>query len=215
MWRKLILATVCFVAGLCLLTASWRVGANAAEGAPGSDKPQQAGSSSSTTPQRESPAGGKLPRKDSPRKLFTGKVVLAQEALKKRGIKVAEEMKSQAVLETESGELIPIAADWRGRAFYQDKRLRDRKVELVGYRQPGIPYLQVLGVYFSNSRDEREVMDYWCDICSIPMYEIKDCECCQGPIRLRYRKASLPAYLSTPAGSDQAGAAKSTGKPAK
>ena len=31
-------------------------------------------------------------------------------------------------------------------------------------------------------------LDYWCDICAIAMYELKECECCQGPIELRRRK---------------------------
>jgi hypothetical protein len=86
-------------------------------------------------------------KKPEPRKeLFAGKVVLLQDALKKRDIKVADEMKLQAVLETKTGELIPIAADWRGRAFFQDKKLRERPVEIVGYRRVGIPYLQALVV---------------------------------------------------------------------
>lgn len=147
------------------------------------------------------PAVEKSSKKSEPRKeLFAGKVVLLQDALKKRDIKVADEMKLQAVLETKSGELIPIAADWRGRAFFQDKKLRDRPVEIVGYRRPGIPYLQALVVYFFNKKGEREEFDYWCDICAIPMYEIKDCECCQGPSRHRYRPAKLPDYLFRPGG---------------
>lgn len=135
---------------------------------------------------------------DFKKELYAGKVVFAQAALKKRGIKVAEEMKSQAVLETVSGELLPIAADWRGRAFYQDKRLRDRKVELVGYRRSGLPYLQVLVIFVIDEKGRRQEMDYWCEICSIPMYEIKDCECCQGPIDFRLRPGALPAYLTQP-----------------
>ncbi|MCA9044880.1 MAG: hypothetical protein KDA69_11205, partial [Planctomycetaceae bacterium] len=43
----------------------------------------------------------------------------------------------------------------------------------------------------------RQEMDYWCDICSIPMYEIKECECCQGPIEFRLRPGRLPAYLKS------------------
>lgn len=132
------------------------------------------------------------------KELFAGKVVLAQEALKRRGIKVADELKTQAVLETESGELIPIAADWRGRAFYQDKRIRDRKVELVGYRRPGIPYLQVLIIFVLDDKGRRQEMDYWCEICAIPMYEIKQCECCQADITLRFRDGKLPSYLTKP-----------------
>lgn len=142
------------------------------------------------------PAVEESAKKPEPRKeLFAGKVVLLQEALKKRDIKVADEMKLQAVLETKTDELIPIAADWRGRAFFQDRKLRDRPVEIVGYRRPGIPYLQALVVYYFNKKGEREEFDYWCDICAIPMYEIKDCECCQGPSRHRYRPAKLPDYL--------------------
>ena len=93
----------------------------------------------------ENPAGDK----NEPRKgLFSGKVVLLADALKRRSIEFYErELKDQPVLETLEGELIPILSDWRGRAFYQDERLRDRKVELVGIRRPGVPYLQVLMVF--------------------------------------------------------------------
>lgn len=144
----------------------------------------------------DKPAAESRPEKSEPRReLYSGNVVLLQDALKRRNIKVADEMKQQAVLETKAGELIPIAADWRGRAFFQDKKLRDRPVEIVGYRQQGIPYLQALIVYFRNEKGQREEFDYWCDICAIPMYEIKECECCQGPIRHRYRPAELPDYL--------------------
>jgi len=135
---------------------------------------------------------------DIRKKLFSGRVVLAQEALKRRGIKVAEEMKSQVVLETHAGRLIAIAADWRGRALFQDKRLRNRKIELVGYRRPEIPYLQVLIIYIIDEKGRRQEMDYWCDICAIPMYEIKACECCQGDILLRLRPGKLPSYLTHP-----------------
>jgi hypothetical protein len=146
----------------------------------------------------KSPAADKVESAPEPTKeLFTGKVVLATEALKRKGLTAAEEMKGQVVLETPDGELIPILADWRGRAFYQDERLRDRKVELVGYRRKGLPYLQALMVFTFNDAGEREYTDYWCDVCSIPMYEIKPCECCQGEIRLRFQKQNLPDYLKT------------------
>ena len=134
------------------------------------------------------------PRKE----LFSGKVLQAGDALKRKGLRPAEEMNSQIVLETEAGELIPILADWRGRAFYQDERLRNRRVDLVGYRRPGIPYLQILMVFTFNEAGEREYTDYWCDVCAIPMYEIKACECCQGEIRLRFQKQKLPEYLTEP-----------------
>lgn len=129
------------------------------------------------------------------RQLFRGKVVLLPEALAHRDIRAAAEMDDHVVLETDAGELIPILADWRGRAFYQDKRLRDRKVEVVGFRRQGIPYLQVLMVFTVDEDGQRQYTDYWCDVCSIPMYEIKPCECCQGEIRLRFQERELPEYL--------------------
>lgn len=130
-----------------------------------------------------------------PRELYSGKVVLLTEALQKRGIKSTAEMKDQVVLETDKGELWPIVSDWRGRAFFQDERLRNRQVDLVVRKHPGVPYLQVLMLFTFDEKGERQYTDYWCDICSIPMYEIKECECCQGPIRLRFQKQDLPNYV--------------------
>jgi hypothetical protein len=134
-----------------------------------------------------------LPAEATPEKqLFKGKVVKVAEALKRRGVKAyPEELKNQVALETAT-ELIPILPDWRGRAFYQDERLRDRDVELIGFRRKGLPYLNVLSVYTFDVRGRRQYTDYWCDICSIPMYEIKPCDCCQQEIRLRFEPQDLP-----------------------
>ncbi|MCA9070758.1 MAG: hypothetical protein KDA84_17630 [Planctomycetaceae bacterium] len=129
------------------------------------------------------------------KELFTGEVLLLGEALKQKGVTSFEEMHNQAALVTPEKEIIPIVADWRGRAFFQDKRLRNRKVQLVGTRKPGVPYLQVLMVFTFNDNGERMYTDYWCDVCSIPMYEIKPCDCCQGDIRLRFQEKPLPSYL--------------------
>jgi hypothetical protein len=133
------------------------------------------------------------PARQPERRVFSGQVLSLRDALKQRGIKsYDEEIKDQVVLVCEDGELIPILPDWRGRAFYQDERLRNRKVDLVGYRQPGIPYLQVLVVFTFDEKGERQHTDYWCDICAIPMYEIQPCLCCQADIRIRYTKKDLP-----------------------
>ena len=130
------------------------------------------------------------------KKLFTGKVVMLRDALKRKGITAFKEIDKQVVLETPAGKLIPIVPDWRGRALYQDKRLRDRKISLVGFRREGVPYLQVLMIFTYDKKGKRKYTDYWCDICSIPMYEIKPCDCCQAPNRLRFQSRSLPDYLS-------------------
>lgn len=125
--------------------------------------------------------------------IVSGKVLPLGEALKQRGIKsYEEEVKDQVVLVTRSGELVAIVPDWRGRAFYQDERLQNRPVDLVVNRRAGVPWVQVLSIYTFDEKSVRNITDYWCDICAIPMYEIKDCECCQGPTRLRFRPQELP-----------------------
>lgn len=131
-------------------------------------------------------------------KLFRGRVVYLLDALKERGVRAYDEHKQQVVLETASGELIPILSNWRGRAFYQDERLRNRKVELIGYRNPGVPYIHVMSIFVFNKEGERQYMDYWCDICSIPMYEIKPCDCCQDDIRIRFQTRELPDFIRAP-----------------
>ena len=134
----------------------------------------------------------------SRRELIRGKVVLWRDALKKRGIAAFEEFDKLVVLETIDGRLMPIVPDWRGRAFFQDKRLRDRKVELIGYRRPETSTFQVLMIFTFDEKGARQYTDYWCDICAIPMYEIKPCDCCQADIRIRYQSKGLPEYITQP-----------------
>ncbi len=153
-------------------------------------------------------ASPKTPQK----RLFTGRVVMLREAFKRRNISAFDEYKDLVALETDDGELIPIVPDWRGRAFFQDKRLRNRKVELIGFRRPGIPFLQVITVFTFDKQGVRQFTDYWCDICSIPMYEIKPCDCCQDEIRLRFQPQELPADLRTPKETGQADRKQSTQK---
>jgi hypothetical protein len=146
---------------------------------------------SSATPAK----GSKVAADRSAQELFRGKVVMLRDALARRKIDATEEIDKQVVLETPTGDLIPIVPDWRGRAFYQDARLRDREVELVGKRQRGVPYLQVLMVFTFDKQGQRQYTDYYCDTCAFPMYEIKPCECCQGPVRLRFQPRDLPDYI--------------------
>lgn len=153
----------------------------------------------SSSPSLTAAMPGKPPAKGTPRaprkKLFSGRVVVLRDALRRRGITAFDEFADQVVLETPTAELIPIVPDWRGRAFFQDPRLRNRRVELVGYRRQGLPYLQVLMVFTFDKRGIRQYTDYWCEICSIPMYEIKPCDCCQAEIDLRFQPRDLPLYL--------------------
>jgi hypothetical protein len=165
----------------------------------GTAKPQATGGSESKPAEGQNGDAAKSSRKgaeegDEPIKaIISGKVVALGEALQQRGIKsYTEEIKGQVVLVTRAGEIVPIVPDWRGRAFYQDERLRNRPVDLVVNRRKGVPWVQVMSIYTFDEQGVRNITDYWCDICAIPMYEIKDCECCQGPTRLRFRPQELP-----------------------
>ncbi|GIX03006.1 MAG: hypothetical protein KatS3mg113_0012 [Planctomycetaceae bacterium] len=130
----------------------------------------------------------------SPRKaIFHGQVKMTHEALQQRGVKAyASELQGQVVLETPEGKIWPIVPDWRGRAFYQDARLRQRPVVLVAFEHRGVPFLQVLQIYLVDDHGHTQYMDYYCDTCAIPMYEIKPCDCCQQEIRLRLQARAVP-----------------------
>ena len=119
-----------------------------------------------------------------------GRVVFLAEALEKKyGVKSVPEAKEAAIaLQDEAGKLHPLVEDTRGRAFRADKRLREINVELLVRRYPDSPSAQIVRVY-EVAKDGRFEIDYWCEVCSIAMYELKQCECCQGPIELRKRKS--------------------------
>lgn len=121
-----------------------------------------------------------------------GKVVWTAEALKRQhGIEVDQDAAHWSVsLETADGRLHPIVKDARGRAFLLDQRLRNRELELLVRRFDGSPFVQVIRIY-SFQEGRKHELDYWCDICAIAMYELKECECCQGPIRIRERPVEL------------------------
>jgi len=117
-----------------------------------------------------------------------GQVVYVAEALERHfGIETDADARQTLVgLETASGQIHPLVKDFRGRAFYQDERLRGIALELLVRRFTGSPLVQVVRVHTVHD-DQLFELDYWCDVCAIPMYELKECECCQGPIRLRER----------------------------
>lgn len=119
---------------------------------------------------------------------IAGKVVWLSDALKRRfDVKTDDDVSHAVVaLETDDGQLWPIVKDARGRSFYSDERLRDIDVELLVRRYEGSPMIQVVRIY-TLKPDGKYELDYWCDVCSIAMYELKACECCQGPTRLRER----------------------------
>ncbi len=115
-----------------------------------------------------------------------GKVLWTAEALKERfAIESDPDSAHTSVsLVTPEGKVHPIVKDVRGRGFMKDFRLRDREMELLVRRYEGSPFIQVIRIY-TIKEGRKYALDYWCDICAIIMFEDKECECCQGPIRLR------------------------------
>lgn len=118
-----------------------------------------------------------------------GHVVFLHEALARRfGITTVPEAAERTLaLEKADGTLIPIVEDVRGRAFRADERLRKAEVEMLARRHRGSPAIQVIRL-FEIAKDGKYELDYWCDVCSISMVELKPCECCQAETVLRRRK---------------------------
>jgi hypothetical protein len=118
-----------------------------------------------------------------------GKVVWLAEALKRRHDIQSDRDVAEAycALETDDGAIYPIVKDARGRGFWLDQRLRNIDMELLVRPVPGSSMIQVIRLY-TLKPDGKYELDYWCDVCSIPMFELKACECCQGPTRLRERR---------------------------
>jgi len=120
-----------------------------------------------------------------------GKVVWYELALEQRlGVKsVVDQELMHLALQSQDGELIPLIEDLRGHAFRTDPRLRQMEVELLVRRYRITSGLQVLKVHEIRDREKLRI-DYWCDICSIAMFETGPCSCCQEDNRLRKRAAN-------------------------
>ncbi|MEX2026312.1 MAG: hypothetical protein WEH44_03410 [Pirellulaceae bacterium] len=122
-------------------------------------------------------------------KTIQGRVVYLAEALKRKfGVESSDDAQERILaIETKDGTLVPLVEDPRGRAFRVDKRLRGMDLELTVRRYEGSPAVQVIRVC-ELAKDGKYEVDYWCDICSIVMFELKECECCQEPNVLRRSK---------------------------
>lgn len=115
-----------------------------------------------------------------------GKVVPYHDAMAERfRIRFVEEIgKDMLALAVEDGRLLPILPTDAARIFYFDERTRQRPMEITARVYRDTPGLHVLEVH-AVKNDKREEIYYWCEICSIKMYYLKQCDCCQGPIELR------------------------------
>jgi hypothetical protein len=120
-----------------------------------------------------------------------GRAVFLPEAFEKQtGIATVAEARERIIaLQTADGTLVPLLEDARGRAFRNDERLRKMDLELLVRRYSASPAVQIIRVLEVTNEGRFEI-DYWCDICAIPLVENRECDCCQGPVELRRRKVN-------------------------
>lgn len=148
--------------------------------------------SAAAAPSAESSSGGETATQNGEApftlKRVRGKVVYLVAAVQRRfGVKAVPEARERILaLQTPDGRYRPLFEDVRGRSFRKDKRLRGIDLELLVRQYEGSPLLHVIQVFALEDGKKYE-LDYWCDICAIAMFELKACDCCQGPIELRRR----------------------------
>jgi hypothetical protein len=121
-----------------------------------------------------------------------GRVVWLANALERRHkIQIVPEAKERVLaLETPAGQVYTLVEDARGRAFRTDARLREMNVELLVRQLRGTSMIQVVRVYEITDDHRKQIVDYWCDVCSIATFEKGLCGCCQAENRLRKRPAN-------------------------
>lgn len=122
-----------------------------------------------------------------------GQVVWLADVLKAhQGVTVARSAHQNVLaLVTEDEHVWPLIEDVRGRSFRRDKRLRDMQVELHVRRYKDVSAVQVLKI-LQIKDGLKFIVDYWCDVCAIGMFEHGPCDCCQDINRLRKRLAVEP-----------------------
>jgi hypothetical protein len=131
------------------------------------------------------PADGPPARSD--RVTLRGKVVELTGALKAKGVAADPgPIAGQVALVTDDGTVVPLLSDEASRALFQDRRLRDRRAEVVGLRIAGLPYLQVVDFRVEEEGAMR-TPEYYCEICSISVRYPQTCPCCQGPMVLQMK----------------------------
>ena len=139
-------------------------------------------------PSKLSVTSPQTPRVKHRTESIRGRVVWLAKALERRyGIQTVPEARERVLaLETKKGRLYPLIEDLRGRSFRTDKRLREINVELLVRRHVGSPTVQVIRVHEVRDGDVY-IVDYWCDVCAIVMFEQGPCACCQDDNRIRKR----------------------------
>lgn len=115
-----------------------------------------------------------------------GEAVLYGPALRKRlKLELVDDSLDKVVAyETKDGRLIPILPTEAGLFFLRDERVRNKPMRITARLHHNESALEVITFHSLVDGKPNEIY-YWCEICSIQMYHLKDCDCCQGPIELR------------------------------
>jgi hypothetical protein len=137
------------------------------------------------------PAVTSLPGSDKPdyvTRSVRGRVVWMSDALKRfHGVTLVPEAKEHLLaLQTPEAELFPIVEDTRGRSLRVDERLREMDLELLVRQYEKTPMLQVIRIYQWDD-GKKYLIDYWCDVCAITMFQSGPCDCCHDANQLRRR----------------------------
>jgi hypothetical protein len=115
-----------------------------------------------------------------------GQAVYLGPALKK---KLGRELLDAALddvvaFESAEGKLYPILPTESGLFFYRDERVREKPMRIKARWHDELQMLEIIDRYSLVDGKANEIY-YWCEICSIQMYHLKECDCCQSPIELR------------------------------
>lgn len=123
---------------------------------------------------------------------LNGKVIDLATALREAGVSAdAQAAEKQFVLRRNDHTIQPLLCDDASRAFFLDKRLRDRNVEIQARVYSGLPYVQVLTFKIEHEGKLR-TPEYYCETCTISVRFPQACPCCQGPMELRMKPEEEP-----------------------
>ena len=117
---------------------------------------------------------------------YKGKVVPLADLVARAGSRLdADAAPYCLVLAGEDGKVYPLVKDSGSRLFFNDPALLNRPMRLTGQLLPGSQILRVTAVH-SYIKGQLHDVYYWCEICSIRRGEKNVCECCGGPMELRF-----------------------------
>lgn len=117
---------------------------------------------------------------------YKGKVVPLADVVARAGSRLdPDAVPFWLALEGEDGKVYPLVKDSGSRMFFKDAALLKRPMRLTGRLLPGSQLLRVTAVH-SYLKGQLHEIYYWCEVCSIRRSEKDICECCGGPMELRF-----------------------------